>query len=299
MSPKSRPRSLFRQYTVANEVVAAQPALTRVGQTLDPLTLPTIVGQLEGSLEPERLKEFETLISAVDRAALNLPHDSSRDVELERELRRITQNYSIAEVIPEPFSLVSLRTDLNEALADPTQLPTPQSVSEANALLAAEWLQKIGLGQVSGYDLHPAEPALRDALREPKFASQAIDALSRISSGETQQDLLNIALTEGQPDAIRLQAADRTITHIQRFGRLIPMTLQQALDCCSTSIERSACPAWCDPSASRSIDRAGSQYDPQVSSDRPRCAQESDPAAPKEAVPAAPKEEVAPLPPKE
>ena len=220
---------LFRQYTVANNVLKNLSAYTSAGLRLDVLGLPTIVDQLETGVDAERLKQFETLHASIDRTALSLPPDSSRDALLERDLRRITKNYAIAEVIPEPFSLVSLRNDLEEALNQPVLQPQAESVSAANAQLAAQWLQIIGLGQVTGYDLRPAETALRAALNQPSVASQAIDALSRVPSAETQQDLLNVALTEGRPDELRIQAANRTIDHIQRFGKLIPVSLQQAL----------------------------------------------------------------------
>jgi hypothetical protein len=34
--------------------------------------------------------------------------------------------------------------------------------------------------------------------------------------------LLNLALAKDQPELLRLKAADRTILHIQQFGKLIP-----------------------------------------------------------------------------
>jgi hypothetical protein len=87
----------------------------------------------------------------------------------------------------------------------------------------------MAVGEIPGYDVRPAGPALRRALRDDALAEDAIDAVGRLPTAEAQQDLLFLALSTSKPMPLRQRAADQTILHIQSFGKLTPVNQLDSL----------------------------------------------------------------------
>jgi len=138
-------------------------------------------------------------------------------------------------VIPEPFSPVGLAELLQSEAADPSQLPRDPAETKQAAKVAVEWLRRLAVGEVTGYDIRPAGPALRQAMQDDELAENAIEAVAHIPTAEAQQDLLFVALSGTRPVPIRMRAADRVIRHVQQYGKLIPENQTTTLGKLATS----------------------------------------------------------------
>ena len=134
------------------------------------------------------------------------------------------------KITPEPYGPTGLAEDIRAAATDVSELPQDPATRRRDAQLAVEWLRRMAVGEVAGYDVRPAEATLRRALRDDALAEDAIDAVGRIPSAEAQQDLLFLALSPGKPLPLRVRAGDQTIRHIQSFGKLTPANQVAALD---------------------------------------------------------------------
>jgi CheY-like chemotaxis protein len=148
-----------------------------------------------------------------------LPAVSLRYPELEAKLRRLTLGYPKTRVIPELFSAFALKEQLTDLLAldDPKLL---EAEKRHNARVALEWLRKMATGELPGYPVALAEPALRQAMQSKDLAPLAVDAVSRLPGRDAQQDLAGVVLSGADPD-VRLQAADALIRHIQQRGMML------------------------------------------------------------------------------
>jgi CheY-like chemotaxis protein len=230
LSAESAPET-FRHVADLNRQIAIQPAtpeyLRRAGRD----ALMALILRLEQDVAraPAAQRKYEELRPKIDAEALGLRVESARDPEIEARVARLVQGYPRVRVIPEPYSRVWFEEDVKAAFADPADAPRDPAEKRAGARLAVEWLSRMATGEVTGFDVRSAEPELRAALRVDDFAEPAIAALARFGTAEAQQDLLNLALTEGRPLPLRLKAADATIRHIQTYGKLIPQSLITAL----------------------------------------------------------------------
>lgn len=178
---------------------------------------------------PSTKKRFEDLYSKVDPAELGFPVETFRDPALEARLARTMKNYPAVRIVPEPFGRASLAEDLLAAQAESGQAPRDPADKKAAQKLALEWLRRMATNEVPGYDVKSVEPELRDALRVDDLASDAIDALARFGSADTQQALLTLSLNTGKPLPLRIKAADAVIRHIQLNGKAIAKSLVDPL----------------------------------------------------------------------
>ena len=80
----------------------------------------------------------------------------------------------------------------------------------------------------AGYNVDPAEAAIRYALRSDDLAPYAIPAAGRQATVEAQQELAGVALAEGRKTEVRVAAAAELTRHLQRYGSaLSPAQAQQ------------------------------------------------------------------------
>ncbi|HET6572329.1 MAG TPA: hypothetical protein VFG68_01915 [Fimbriiglobus sp.] len=227
VSAQSAPE-VFRRYQVQNSLVRKQPELaTPIEVTTEGLG--RLVEQLEAALDTARRERYEQLLARVDREALMLPPDTSRDREAERRIENLLRNYPRVKVTPEPYGPTGLAADIRAATTDASQLPQDPATRRRDARIAVLWLRRLAVGEIPGYDVRPAGAALRHALRDDALAEDAIDAVGRLPSAEAQQDLLFLALSTGKPTPLRVKAGDQTIRHIQSFGKLTPANQVAAL----------------------------------------------------------------------
>lgn len=216
----------FRQYEQYTKLISTQPELDKSVASLPTRDLIRIVEQLEAVLTPELQKKFDQIARVVDPASLLMASDSPREAWLEDQLNRDLRQFVSVRVVPEPFSPTAVEQEINSIDA-PAAKSGANKIS--NAKLAIEWLKKCAVGEVVGYDVRPAEGVLRTALRNDDYADNAIDAVARIGTAESQQDLLTLAISGSRPAALRVKAADAAVRHIQSFGKLANATQLQAV----------------------------------------------------------------------
>lgn len=195
--------------------------------------------ELDIARVPTVQKRYDALRGRVDAADLGLRVATTRDPVAEARLTRALREFGRVKVIPEPFSRVGFEDDVKTAFADPAAAPRDPAEKQEAARLAISWLRRMATGEVSGFAItasRDTERVLRDALRVPELADPAIDAVAEFGTGESEQALLELAMTiDKQRQGLRLKAADAVIRHAQQFGnqgnakKWIPQPLIDAL----------------------------------------------------------------------
>ncbi|OWK34766.1 response regulator transcription factor [Fimbriiglobus ruber] len=213
---------IAKRIETLNQAILSQPKLARGLPGVQSETLGKLIETLYGALDAGRRQHFEQIAARVNVEALGIQPATSRDPELEEQLAKLARFLPGLKVIPEAFTVVGLSDDIAAAAPDPAQLPRDPAEKRKAAKIGVEWLRRLALGEVPGYDVRPAEPALREATRDDELADGALDALAKIQTAEAQQDILSVALNVTRPIPIRVKAADRVVQHIQTFGKLIP-----------------------------------------------------------------------------
>jgi hypothetical protein len=79
-------------------------------------------------------------------------------------------------------------------------------------------------GEVTGYDVKPALPAIVHALQAESTALPAIELLGRIPGAEPQQRLAALVLDAKRPK-LRLAAAVELNRNVQRYGQVLTQAL--------------------------------------------------------------------------
>jgi CheY-like chemotaxis protein len=225
-SKESAPATVVHIDRLRRQLIA-QPPTPPYGAGPPTTALVKLIERLEVDVArvPARKQRFEEIYSRIDLVELGLPVETFRLPQLEARLGRALRNYPGVKIIPEPFTRLELASDLQAVTADPAQAPRNPAEKLAAQRAAAEWLRKMAIGDLPGYDVKAAEKELIDALRADDLAAAAIDAVARFPSAEAQQALLTLAITPGRPLPLRIRAADAAIVHIQGNGKLIPKTL--------------------------------------------------------------------------
>ena len=227
---EASPATLEYFRLVNKQVVAAPPVppyIRRVG--IDQLMKIAERLELDVAKVPQVQARYDRIRTGVNPADLGLLIQTTRDPAIEAKVTRLMRNMPAVTVIPEPYSRIGLEDDLKAAFADPADAPRDPAEKRAGAKLAVEWLRRMATGEVTGYDVRPAEAELVAALRVDDLAEPAIDAVARSASSEAQQALVSLAAAPTRPLPIRLKAADAAVRHIQLHGRLSPATLAGAV----------------------------------------------------------------------
>ena len=228
VTPESSPE-VYKAFDSKTRFIVANPQGGLVLERLPLEGVMKLVEELETVLDAPRRQTADRMLARLDPAALGLPVDTSRDSAVEDRLGRLARAVGGGRVIGEAYSPAELAEEIRDATADPALLPTNPAEKKRSAKLAVEYLRRIALGEIDGYDIRPAEASLRAALKDDDLADPAIDAVARIATAEAQQDLLSVALGIGRPVPIRVHAAERVVQHIQRYGKLTPGNLTEAL----------------------------------------------------------------------
>jgi len=213
---------MYKQFVAQNTVVLAQPDMTRSTVDTPTTNLSRILEQLDAAVPGDRRAVLDQIRRSLDPTTLGVPPDTARDQAAEDYLTKIVKHYPGVVVVPEPYTVVGLSDDLKSAAQDPSQLPRNPADKALIAKIAVEWLRRMAIGEIPGYDVRPAEAALRDALKSDDLAPAAMEAVGRLPSAEAQQDLLAVAMSGMRPLPIRLRASELSVRHIQLYGRLIP-----------------------------------------------------------------------------
>jgi CheY-like chemotaxis protein len=148
------------------------------------------------------------------------PMEAIRNPEIEHRVAKIAAGVPNVTVIPAVFTDEGFKSTLAQAADPKTPLGTPAEKKEM-AKAAMVWLRKMAVGEVTGYSVAEATPAILGALKSDDLAGLAIDAVVRIPSREAQQDLANLAVDGTRPVPLRSAAADALVTHIQSYGKFV------------------------------------------------------------------------------
>lgn len=202
-----------------DEVIAKVTDTNKMGQ---------LVEQIEGQLEPDTRKRAEALLPKIHPAAFLMDAAEYRDRDLEAQLSKQVRGFKGVTVIPEPFGPGGLSEDLKKVIADPAARPRSDAEKKATAKVAAAWLSKIAQGAVPGYTVSDAaQTDMRTALASDDLATELIDGLAKLGSGDTQVALVQLATSAMRPVTIRTLAADAAARHIQAFGKHTPPATAQ------------------------------------------------------------------------
>jgi len=213
-------------WTLAEESTRINKATVK---NLGPMPEPKLLDNLmrlidpfESTMNDTHKKRFEQFRKQVQPEPLGISIDAYRDEELERRLAKVLKPYPTVKIVAEPFGVENVKRQIQAASIDPASKPRDPAEKAATAKLAAQWLRKMAVREIPGYDVQPVEIELRRALRNDDLAPDAIDAVARFGSSDAQQDLANVALSGARPLPLRLKAAEAAIHQTQTFGRLAP-----------------------------------------------------------------------------
>ena len=192
----------------------------------------------ESALPAERLTAFEKLWESFwNPETARLPQMAPlRDPDVEARVARVVAPYRGVRVVPALFTEATIKEELAQATDPAAPLTTPEE-RKANAKTAMIWLRKMAVGEIPGYKVTDAEPAIRHALLSDDLAPMAIDALVHIPSREAQLDLANLAVAPDRPIPLRTQAAAALVEHIQAYGKFVTGPQADAIANTAASVE--------------------------------------------------------------
>ena len=229
VTARSAPNT-FLKWKASTEQILKRTDLAGESERVQPSSMEHLIllmDKLEEQLGDDQRKLFEKLRLKVQRQQLGLALDSTRDYELEKPLIKIAKPFAFVTVIPETLNPETLANDVRNAAADPSQLARDPAERAATAKEAVQWLRKIAIGEVTGYEVKPASSALLGSLSSDLFAPSAIDAVARLASADAQRELVELACDTRRTVELRLQASEAAIRHVQEFGKLTSATLAE------------------------------------------------------------------------
>ena len=173
-----------------------------VNATIPMPLLPGLLAQLRTDIDIGRTPLFVT--AAADR--------------VEALQRQWEPRYRNVWVIAEATSPAELKAMFAEKVTQAAGKPLTDVERKDYAARSIEWLARLARGEVSGYDIRPAQGAILEALRSKELANLAIEAAGHLSGRDPQQALASLVLDGGRPAELRSKAAVELCRHIQQFG---------------------------------------------------------------------------------
>jgi CheY-like chemotaxis protein len=115
-----------------------------------------------------------------------------------------------------------LKTVLKERIQEAMGRPLSDIERKEYVKTALGWLGRMAHGEVTGYDLRPAEDAIYKALRsdQVEMSLDAIDLVARLPGADAQRQLAALVLDPTR-DKLRSPAAIQLSRHIQQYGLLL------------------------------------------------------------------------------
>jgi CheY-like chemotaxis protein len=136
------------------------------------------------------------------------------------KVRRLIWRYRNVWVEPERILLQvsNLKTMLQTRIKEAMGRPLSDAEREVFAERAIDWLNLMARGELSGYDVRPAEDAVYKVARsgKVKLSGLAIEILGRLSRAEAQRELAAIVLDTTKDPKLRHAAAFYLSRHIQQ-----------------------------------------------------------------------------------
>ncbi len=219
-TPDTAPRTLERVEQATRNLLARRELAPAAADIPDLGNLLRLLEQLDAKLSVDQKEKLRRIQDRVVPSRLALPLDYNRDADVEGKLAAQVKRLKSVRVLPEPFAPEYLKADIEQAIQNPAQKPRDPAERLDSAKVAADLLRRMALGELPGYDIRPAEAELRAALRNDATADPAIDAVARIGTKASQEDLVTLALSAARPLSLRAKSADAAIRHVQAFGKL-------------------------------------------------------------------------------
>jgi CheY-like chemotaxis protein len=138
-------------------------------------------------------------------------------------LERRLEPYHNVRIIPLHYGEDSKRvkTMLQVAFADAGSPPLSAEEKKDYAARSLEWLVRLGRGELPGYDIRPAAPAILAALRSKELAGLAVEGAGRLPGAEPQRALAAVLLKNDLAEPLRSAAAVELCRHIQQHDLLL------------------------------------------------------------------------------
>lgn len=143
---------------------------------------------------------------------------------------RLSAEFQNVVYLNEANNALEVNRDLRPMLAQVSPPPLTEMQRSEQITQAAFWLRQIANRNVGNvFDLVPAQPALAQAIADPRTARDALVALGAIGRPDVQEQLLEVALDQLLDSSIRELAAAELAFHIQRFGQLLKPERSQVI----------------------------------------------------------------------
>jgi hypothetical protein len=175
-----------------------------------------------------------TYVSNGRLMTVSLPASATEpaNARTEARLNHLIESYRQVSVVRGPLTPEQVKFEFAvPAASEPPSISPPLSPTErkAQSLLAMEWLDRLAACPHLGYDVRPAERAIREAIAVPELAKLAIDATGRLPGRAPQLDLANAILNAQLPGDVRTLAAESLIRHVQLHGNELGTQPTQSL----------------------------------------------------------------------
>jgi CheY-like chemotaxis protein len=136
--------------------------------------------------------------------------------------RKLARGYRNVLVLPEVMLTMpdELKNTLDSAIkASQGAKLSPEERKELTKI-ALDVLWRMARGELSGFDVRPAQEALWSALRSEDLAVQALEVIGRLPGHDVQRRLATVATDAGR-GKLRVPAAIELNRHIQKYGMLL------------------------------------------------------------------------------
>jgi hypothetical protein len=152
--------------------------------------------------------------------------------EQEDRLRSLYEaRYRNVWVVPEVVwrDPADLKKTLMDHIGATPQTPLTKEECKNYAGEAMRWLNRMAVGEVRGFDVHPAARVILKATQSEGLGSLAIEATGRLPGAAAQRALTAVVLNNGRDAKLRAAAAYELSRHIQQYGLLVTNEQVRAL----------------------------------------------------------------------
>jgi hypothetical protein len=165
-----------------------------------------------------------------DRDSSGLPIVITAPASQVERLQRQFERYRNVRVTETSASGSGLKRELAARITAASGRPLGDVERKDFAARALEWLARLARGELSGYDLRPATPAILQSLQSKELAGLAVEAAGHLAGREPQLALASAVLSTSLPEPLRSAAAIELSRHIQHYGLALTSTQVQELE---------------------------------------------------------------------
>jgi hypothetical protein len=171
--------------------------------------LPYLLAQLRQDINVGRLPILVTV---------EPPADGRLATEQAIRLQRLTEQYRFVRVVPTPRDPALLKAIVDGDIKAAQGLALTEAERKDFAGGAMVWLVRLARGEVAGYDVSLALPAILANFHNDELAPLAIEAAARLPGGDVQRAMANLTLDATRDVRLRTQASYELARHLQQHG---------------------------------------------------------------------------------